>query len=759
MITRYFLILITLFFHSFFIAAQERTAKIDSLSDAITQAKSDTAKALLMNHLLWEYVETNPKLTLQYAQETLDFCQKIDFKRGLGNIYFDLGTIYRRQGNYGLSLENYFNSLQIRKLLPSKSDLARTYNGLGNTYADLGNYSISLQNYFESLKIQEQIHNKEGIARALGNIGTVYSDQENYPKALEFYQKALEINESLKNFDLLRYNLNNIGVIYQKQNENSKALAYFLKTLTVNENTKNSTGVSQRNYLQIWARTLNYLGEVRLKLNDKRKSLENYQQALGIFTKTNDELGVAIVLQNIALFYKTEKEYVKSLEFAKKSLVISQKIDAKEKIKNSASLLAELYENIDSKIALQYYKLATTMKDSLYSLDKDKVVSNLQAGYDLDKKQKQIEIIEKESKLKDEEVKNINLQKNGFIGGLVLFALFIVFLIKGFREQRKANTLLEAKNIQISEQREELSQFNQEILAQNEELHQQQEEITAQRDFIAQANNELNLQYSQIHKSVEAAKLIQDAILPFESRVHKFLPNYFVLYRPKDVVSGDFFWIEEVDNNIYVAVVDCTGHGVPGAFMSMIANTLLDNIIKVQKIFSPDKVLQALNEEIHNALKQKNADDANKNIDGRIDDNSGMDAAFVRIEKTADSFILSFAGAKRPLYYVSAQTKQVTTVKGDKHSIGGKRSFDKVFTKRIIELPYNSTFYLFSDGYADQCNAERISFGSLKLQELISKIAPLEMKTQKEMVANTLDSFRQNAEQRDDILLVGVKLN
>ncbi len=197
----------------------------------------------------------------------------------------------------------------------------------------------------------------------------------------------------------------------------------------------------------------------------------------------------------------------------------------------------------------------------------------------------------------------------------------------------------------------------------------------------------------------------------------------------------------------FMAVVDCTGHGIPGAFMSMIANTLLNHIVKVQHIFSPDKILEALNKETQGALKQKDTEN-----------NNGMDAAFICIEKSPENFILSFAGAKHPLYYVSAQTKQLEVIKGDKISIGGKHSFDKIFSKKNIELSYNSTFYLFSDGYADQCNEERISFVSLKLQQLITEIASLPMTEQKTILETALDDFKQNAEQRDDILLVSVKV-
>ncbi|TAD96475.1 MAG: tetratricopeptide repeat protein [Bacteroidetes bacterium] len=746
---------------SFIFAQDAKTKiKIDSLKSLLRNAQVDTAKALLMNELLWEYVEIDPKLTLQYAQQCLDFCQKIGFQQGLGNVYYDLGTIYRRRGNYALSLENNYKSLEIRKLLPDKSLLARTYNNLGNTYADLGSYTISLQNYFESLKILEQVNNKEGIARAMGNIGTIYADQENYPKALEYYNKALEINAALENYDLLRYNLNNIGVLYQKEGKHSDALNYFAKTLEINEKSKNRAGIAHRNYWQISARTLNYLGECRIKLNKRQECLQNYEQALEIFIKIKDEFGAAGVLKNMALFYKTEKNHEKALNYAKQSLEIGKKIGAKERIKDAASLMAEIYEKTDSKAALEYYKLATAMKDSLYSLDKDKVVNNLQTGYDLEKKQKQIEIIEKESKLKDEEVRNVNLQRNAFIVGFLLFLLFIVALMRSFKQQKKANSLLENRNREILEQREELSQQNQEIMSQQEEMQQQQETLIATNNTLAeqhelivfQKSNLENL-YEKINASIHYAQRIQSVILPDQSSFQAICQESFIIYLPKDVVSGDFYWFSpiiysssETINEYVLALADCTGHGVPGAFMSMVGSTLLHEIIRIKKITDPAKILKNLHAGVRNMLKQE---------DDKNDD--GMEIAICYFKKTKEETLLTFAAAKLSLLY--SKGSKLEEIKGDKQGIGGKlrkTRFD--FNNEYLRLETGDLLYITSDGFSDQNDSKRNRFGKKRFIEAINGSKKLPLSAQKENLLYILDEFKGEEEQRDDISVIALKI-
>ncbi|MCS7005924.1 MAG: SpoIIE family protein phosphatase, partial [Cytophagales bacterium] len=209
------------------------------------------------------------------------------------------------------------------------------------------------------------------------------------------------------------------------------------------------------------------------------------------------------------------------------------------------------------------------------------------------------------------------------------------------------------------ERTKELQQKQEEILAQNEELQQQREEIMAQRDFIEMKNKELTELNAHMSQSIQYASQIQRAILPAEEVIRNYVQDFFLIYLPKDVVSGDFYWFSKIDNHLFFAAVDCTGHGVPGAFMSMIGNTLLNKIINENKILDPAHILNALNEGIITSLRQR-----------ETGNNDGMDVCLCRIDiVNEEQFELYFAGARRPLYIF--KDDDIIELKGSRSHIGG----------------------------------------------------------------------------------------
>ena len=272
---------------------------------------------------------------------------------------------------------------------------------------------------------------------------------------------------------------------------------------------------------------------------------------------------------------------------------------------------------------------------------------------------------------------------------------------------------------------------------------------------------EISIQNKQIKSSIQYAQTIQRAILPIRKDMDKYFNN-FILYRPKDVVSGDFYWFsvaklykDKEEFIRFIAVVDCTGHGVPGAFMSMIGNSLLNEIIKQRKIYDPKTILFKLNYEIRKSLKQ----DITENHDG-------MDICLCRIQEEQNKtsnlthYKIIFSGAKRPLYYYKSQKNELDKLKGDRINIGGIiQKHKKVpFTNQEIILQQNDLIYLTTDGYADQNDKNRKRFGTKKFENVLSKIASKDLPEQEQIIATELEQWQGKEEQRDDITIVGVKL-
>lgn len=264
----------------------------------------------------------------------------------------------------------------------------------------------------------------------------------------------------------------------------------------------------------------------------------------------------------------------------------------------------------------------------------------------------------------------------------------------------------------------------------------------------AQAYRTINAKNQKIQASISYAKTIQQAVLPRLDEIAKKHP-IFLIFRPKDVVSGDFFWHTTVDNYLFFAVVDCTGHGVPGAFMSMIGIRLLDEIIKQNKITEPVTILNKLENLVQISLKQKITDNA-----------EGMDVCLLRISESNanNERKIVFAGAKRPVIYFEKNRNKIHLIRGARRGIGGIYSYKVGFHQDEFILQNGDIAYLTSDGFTDQHNTYRKRFGKKQLIETLEEIANLPMNEQAAFLENKLDNYMKNCEQRDDITVLGVQL-
>ena len=262
----------------------------------------------------------------------------------------------------------------------------------------------------------------------------------------------------------------------------------------------------------------------------------------------------------------------------------------------------------------------------------------------------------------------------------------------------------------------------------------------------ADAYLQIKKQHNEITSSVNYASTIQNAMLPAKENMDKLFEN-FIFYRPKDIVSGDFYWVTEVDNKIFVAVVDCTGHGVPGAFMSMIGSRLLNEIVNERKILETDAILEQLNIDVRKALRQD-----------QTDNTDGMDVCLCRIEKNNEGAEISFTGAKRPLFVYQSEKLEVLRLLGNKKTVGGKYFQKMQFSQTKLRLKKGDIIYLTTDGYVDQNNPERKKFTTPHFMRLLNEIKNNTLSEQRQVLENQLDKWKNSEEQRDDISIVGIKI-
>jgi two-component system, sensor histidine kinase LadS len=366
--------------------------------------------------------------------------------------------------------------------------------------------------------------------------------------------------------------------------------------------------------------------------------------------------------------------------------------------------------------------------------------------------------------------------KISFVAMALWFSRHLTMQLRSLQQAMIQQKLAKEVEIrQIFEQQNVL--LEQQVQQRTTEIEQQKEEIETQRDALALQNIRISKQHDDITSSIKAAKRIQSAMLPLAKDIAKALPEHFIFFRPRDVVSGDFYWFANLSNKITVIVAaDCTGHGVPGAFMSMIGNELLNEIVKTEQITEANQILTDLHTGVLRVLQQE-----------ETDNRDGMDLALCVIrqgEKEEKTVLIDYAGANNPLYFVQfgegKADNHFTEVKADKMPIGGTQYENSRFTKKeilvntntlkplfieqvienqAINVCANTTFYLFSDGYQDQFGGEKNKkFMVKKLKELLTSLAHLEMEQQKELLAATLNEWQGKYQQVDDILMIGFRV-
>jgi serine phosphatase RsbU (regulator of sigma subunit) len=340
------------------------------------------------------------------------------------------------------------------------------------------------------------------------------------------------------------------------------------------------------------------------------------------------------------------------------------------------------------------------------------------------------------------------------------------------QQEREKQALIEAKNKELEEK---VIQRTNDLTEKTILLEEKQVEILAQSDQIQLQSDEILHQNKQMTDSIRYAEKIQQAILPSQETLHQTFEKHFVIFRPKDIVSGDFYWtatiqtaapsiiprrspIElqrgEVTKKI-IAAVDCTGHGVPGAFMSVIGIILLNEIVHLKNTYNSDEILESLHLQIQKALRQ----DEKANADG-------MDVALCIVEETNETErMVYFTGAKRPLYYAESgkneqlnEDNKLQSIQGTRKSIGGITRKEKLFVCERIQLQKGAKLYLTSDGLIDQPNAEGKKIGSVKFEETLQEILHLPMEQQYVELMQMLDLHQQNTPQRDDITVIGIEI-
>lgn len=433
-----------------------------------------------------------------------------------------------------------------------------------------------------------------------------------------------------------------------------------------------------------------------------------------LYDKNKDIFGNASINNCLGYLKFEQNKYQEAISFFKKSLLVSHKNNMQSYVSYSYEWLAYSYEKLgDYKNAYTFQNKHIKISDKIYNSENAALLAEIQTKYETEKQKK--EIIESKATLSQQ-----TTILNVFIFGFLFLGVLIFFILKSYKMKVRNNII----------------------------ILEQKTAVEIQNKIIEDKNYLVEAQHKDIKDSIKYAERIQGAILPPKHLWNSILPNSFVLYKPKDILSGDFYWIAETDEYKFIAAADCTGHGVPGALISIVNYNLLNRAVLEKHIVNPGEILDAVNiwltESLHQTIDNSTVKD-------------GMDISLISINKFTDE--IKFSGANNPLF-VYSEDGTVKEYKGDKFPVGSfveEQSLN--FTTLSIEVNKGDMLYLFSDGYADQFGGEKGKKFKIKnLREEFKLVQQIPLNQQKKHLYDRFIEWKGDLEQVDDMMIIGIEL-
>lgn len=701
------LLLIVLIF-SFQTLLSQNKRRVDSLVAFSRATNSDTAKARTFCILCWEYRVGDTSKAKQFAAQGLQIAAQYEDDNIRAQCFSNLGDMCRDNAEYLRALGYYQKELELRRHLGDKVKIGNCLRDLGACYTKIGKYDQSIKHLLEALGDYEPASkNQKAVYNTNCAIAEVYYLDANYPQSIKYLEAALKISKETGDSLYISTAHMNLGLLYGENNEQERAMASLVESKTIAERL-NLEETLETTYLN--------LGLLYSKKKDDKNALLHFEKCLEIAERLELKEDVAIVLSNMSQQYIRIGKYELAIQLGERSLALSKELDLKDKIKDAAANLAEANAELGNfQKAFTFQKLNSNMKDSLYTEDRQTTIAEMQTKYDVDKKEKENLLLNQKVELQELDGK----QQKMFTYIALIALLFILslafFIYRGYRLKKKANVSLERQNNQILKQHSIIEEKNKDIT-----------------------------------DSITYAKRIQTAILPSEEEVQQNFTDSFVFYQPKAIVSGDFFWVHQSDASggpyTFVAAVDCTGHGVPGGFMSMLGTSLLNEIVNEKRIIDPADILDMMRIKLITSLKQQGKSGENKD---------GMDMVLCRVNKERNELV--YAAANNPLWLV--REGECLEFAADKQPVGISTEHHKQFSQHSIPIRKGDCLYLFTDGYADQFGGpkgKKLKYKPFK--EMLLSIHSLPMAKQHEKISTAFIDWKGPHEQVDDILIIGIRI-
>jgi serine phosphatase RsbU (regulator of sigma subunit) len=542
------------------------------------------------------------------------------------------------------------------------------------------------------------------LSKSYNNIGVLNGYQGNYDTTIYYFNKSAEIDEILGDIEGAMISYMNIGSLLMQLDRLDSARFFLTNALNAAIKTNNSNLIAT-GYLN--------LGSLEQKAEKYADANQYYFRVLEIGEKIGNNELISMAYRDLSLLFQEQEQYKEAIEYDNKCLEYALKSDDFDAAQAAFFGLAVSYENLGMfKEAYENHKQFAAFQDTIRERQNHDKVVEMQEKFKSEQTTKENQILSKDNKIKDLEIaQNSEKLANSRIIIISSILGLVLLVILAFTLYNR-NVLKQKANLKLQQANEIIEEKNKDIL-----------------------------------DSIKYARRIQEAILPPPHLAKKILPENFILYKPKDIVSGDFYFLDKRAEHLIVAAVDCTGHGVPGALMSVVGHNGLTRAIKERELTKPSDILDFLNRSVNETLRQTYEESAVKD---------GMDIALCSFDTKKN--IIQFAGAHNPLWRI--RNNELTEIRADKQPIGAfMGEFQQPFTNHELDMETGDVFYIFTDGYADQFGGERgKKFKSSQLKALLLSIYTKSMAEQKKIVLEVFNAWKGELEQVDDVCIIGLRV-
>lgn len=583
------------------------------------------------------------------------------------------------------------------------------YNNFGFAYQNLNNLPKALEYYLKSVDVAEKHLGESFVAGTAMNIGTIYAEQKMFKEALKYFRLSAACYSKVENSWGYGNDLNNIGQTYSLMEQSDSAEYYYNAAIVVWNKMKDVQGL---------AMTYHNLGNLYGNMN-KFLEAENYlQKSLKLSYEMNDSYGITVNLGTLSKLALAMGFKDKGMQYLKESVVYAEKNQLVGLQTDNYFQLYQIYKKDNNfKSALDFHEKFFTLYDSTNNIENNKSLKEMQEKYESGKKQVEIDEQKLELSNKDLKLSEQNRRSTIYISIIIVALVTILLVFYQFKQKQRSNKII--------------------LL--------QKQEVEKQKEIVDEKNKE-------IVDSMIYAKRLQDAILPPISLIRQRLPQSFVLFKPKDIVAGDFYWFEQKDHLLWIAAADCTGHGVPGAMVSVVCSNALHRTVNEFGIITPGEILNTTRSLVLETFAKSESE---------VKD--GMDISMLCIDSKHKKIFWS--GANNPLWYIQYfgsssvnESNKLVEIKANKQPVG-KIDNPAPFTTHEINYIEGSVFYLFTDGFADQFGGPNgKKFKYKQFNELLVANSTKPLQEQSAILEKAFNSWKGDLEQVDDVCVIGIKV-